>query len=99
MLLAAPCGNVDTDLAVIDGDILVGPAPVPEVADGRLGVVESEVAHGELLVSERRGNLASIEDEIPCEAGRACFTLVSTEIYPMETGWKVVYSPLSQKIP
>jgi hypothetical protein len=50
---------------------LVCPAPVPEVADSSDRVVEGQVAHSKLLVSESCTDLASIKDKVTCKTGRA----------------------------
>ena len=63
----ATVGHVDTDLAVVDLDVLEGPGPVPVHEDGSLAVVEGKVASGELLVTEEGTILATVEGQVAHE--------------------------------
>lgn len=54
----------DAGAAVVDGDTFVRPAPGPDLVDGSDSVVESKVAHRELLVAEDCTVETAIEDKI-----------------------------------
>ncbi|SPQ23429.1 8bdce749-e62e-4af3-8c1f-5a9c97833852 [Thermothielavioides terrestris] len=56
--------EVEADLAVVDGHALISPAPGPQLLDGRLRVVDGDVAEGELLVADRQGLRAAEENQI-----------------------------------
>ena len=51
-LLRATGVDFEADTAVVERDALEGPAPVPEGVDSGRGVVDGDVADGELLVTD-----------------------------------------------
>ena len=68
--LSAVVQATDTqrDLAVFDGDSLVRPAPVPQLIDGRDGIIKCEIARCELLIAPVRANITAVEDKVGHEA-------------------------------
>jgi len=65
--------HVDSDLTVNNVQGLVGPTPVPNLQDGRLGFVEGEVAHRILLVAKLSAVLAPDEDQVCQESAATLF--------------------------
>lgn len=64
-------GHIQTDLAVVDGDVLESPSPVPVHEDGSVASVEGQVAGGELLVAKESTVTATVEGQIAHETSRA----------------------------
>lgn len=52
ILLRATGVDLEADTAVVEGNTLEGPAPVPESVDTSGGVVDSDVSDSELLVTD-----------------------------------------------
>lgn len=63
-LILRRVGHIETDLAVVDGDGLEGPGPVPVHENSRVAVVEAQVAGGELLVANEHAVVAAIEGQV-----------------------------------
>lgn len=70
-LVETTTGHLETKLAVIDINILEGPAPVPSGVYTDLRVVDGDISDGELLVADPDTEFAAIEDEVTHEASRA----------------------------
>lgn len=67
-LVESSVGHVQSHTAVIDGERLEGPGPVPVHEDGSVAVVEGQVACGELLVAEESTIVTAVEDKVGHEA-------------------------------
>jgi hypothetical protein len=89
-------GDVDSDLAVVDIDVLVCPTPVPVVADSGDSVVECQVATCELLIAKCGANVSTVEDKVTHIAGGTWKFLVRMSESVCGYG---VYKPLSMKSP
>ncbi|CAG9937310.1 unnamed protein product [Clonostachys rosea f. rosea IK726] len=63
--------QVKTNTAVLDGESVVVPDPVPDLVDGGVAVVEAQVAGSELLAAEEGTVLSTVEDEIGDETTRS----------------------------
>lgn len=71
LTLRPTVGHVNTDLAVVDVNVLESPSPVPVHVDGSLAAVEGEVAGSELLIAKEGTILATIESKINHETAGA----------------------------
>lgn len=63
--------HINTNLSIVDGNLLHGPKPAPVEVDGRVAAVEGQVAGGELLVTKEGTVATTVEDEISHETTRA----------------------------
>ncbi|CAH0048977.1 unnamed protein product [Clonostachys solani] len=63
--------QVKANTAVLDGESVVVPDPVPDLVDGGVAVVEAQVAGSELLATEEGTVLSTVEDEIGDETTRS----------------------------
>ncbi|CAG9998128.1 unnamed protein product [Clonostachys byssicola] len=70
-LSIATTSQVKTNAAVLDGESVVVPDPVPDLVDGGVAVVEAQVAGSELLATEEGTVLSTVEDEIGDETTRS----------------------------
>ena len=70
-LVGRAVGHVETDLAVVDEDALVGEDPVPVLEDRGTAVIESHVADSELLGTHESTNGTTVEGQVGHETTRA----------------------------
>lgn len=60
----------DTNLAIVEVDSDIGPAPVPELVDTGHGIIDGNVAHGELLVANIEALETSVDSNVTNESSR-----------------------------
>ena len=62
--------HVDTNAAVHYGDRVICPTPVPKLINGCDSIIETKIAHGELLVPKPSCTEATVKNHITYEATR-----------------------------
>lgn len=71
MRRSATARQVNAHGTIVDVDVLVRPAPIPDLVDSGADPIEGQVSHGELLVTNVESELASGEDQVVHEATRS----------------------------